>query len=605
MTVLHPFLLAGLAAVAVPILIHLLLRQRPRPLPWAAMRWLLAAQQRAARRWRLTHWLLLALRCLAVALLALAVARPALPGLGQGELLVLVVDRSASMGPRHDHPGPLATAQAALAAAELPYARWALVAVGAPGLTGAEGSELVAHGSPAAVREALARLAALPLPGGLDGVEPAVLERALEPGCDVLLISDFQRDRGERAAALAAAVARRVARWAVGSPAPNRRIAAAPRADELRPDAPGELQLAIAGPPGPLRLGIGPAPPLRVSERASGALRVPLPPLPAGRHRIEVLLDEGGLLYDDRLETLLTIPPPLPVLIIADRLDYAAAALLADGGAAVAAERVLPGAFPGRPLPDGGAVLLRAAVPEAQRLAYWVRGGGILWAELALLAADPALAELARLERGDERPGGPYASGEPDLDETLRLAARASVPQVALPPSARVLLSAGSAPVVAALPAGRGWVVVELAPLAADDDFAARPTTPLWVLRALRRLAAESAQPLVLSAGQAAPEALRLAREGRQALLAAGAPVRLAPGLWQAGERPVLVLPDPEEGRSDAPPPPGAETELARALPQEPGRDLGWWLLLAAALVLAAEFLLARAAARRYGGGDG
>ena len=61
---LHPFLLAGLAAVTVPILIHLLLRQRPRPRPWAAMRWLLAAAQQASRRYRLTNFLLLLLRIL-------------------------------------------------------------------------------------------------------------------------------------------------------------------------------------------------------------------------------------------------------------------------------------------------------------------------------------------------------------------------------------------------------------------------------------------------------------------------------------------------------------------------------------------------------------
>src|SRR5688572_31930749 len=114
---LHPLLLWGVAAVSVPILIHLMLRQRPRPRPWAAMRWLAAALQVAQRKYRLTNLLLLLLRCLVVAFAALAVARPNLAGLGSGGRLVLVVDASASMGARGDDPGPLSAAKAALAEA--------------------------------------------------------------------------------------------------------------------------------------------------------------------------------------------------------------------------------------------------------------------------------------------------------------------------------------------------------------------------------------------------------------------------------------------------------------------------------------------------------
>ncbi|MCX8040301.1 MAG: BatA domain-containing protein [Planctomycetota bacterium] len=605
MTVLHPFLLAGLAAVAVPILIHLLLRERPRPLPWAAMRWLQAAQQRALRRWRLTNWLLLALRCLAVALLALAVARPALPGLGDGEQLVLIVDRSASMGPLHDDPGALAEAQARLAQAELPYARWTLIAVGAPGIVGSEGTELLASGSLATVREALSRLRALPLPGGLDGAALEAVSAALAPGCDVLLVSDFRQDEGRRLAAHCARVARRVARWAVGEPRPNRRFASAPLAPDLRSGEPGELRLALAGPAGPLRLGLGAAPPVRVAERASGELRLPLPALPAGQHRLQLQLDAGGLLYDDRLELALSVPPPLPALVVADRLDYAAAAVLASDGS-VEPQRILPGAFPGTPLPSGGAVILRAPVPDAHRLASWVRGGGVLWAEARLLAADPALAALLSLRLdGAPRPGGPYRSGEPDLDETLAVASRAQVPSCSVPDAARVLLSAGEAPLVVALPVGLGWLAVELVPLASDADFIARPTVPLWVLRSLRALSGAAQQPLSLTAGAPAPRALQLVREGRHAALRAGEPVLLAPGTWEAEGRQALVLPDPEEGRTEVRASPEISRDLATALPQRPGRDLGWPLLLAAALVLAGELALARWAAQRYGASSG
>lgn len=603
MNLLHPLLAWGLLAVAVPIIIHLLLRQRPKPRPWAAMRWLTAAHREASRKWKLTNWLLLLLRCLVVALLALAVARPALPGLGGGAHLVVVIDRSASMGARGDEAGPLAAAQAALASAELSYARWSLVAVGAPGRAGAEGTELVASGERSAVIEALGRLSALPLPGGLDGAESAALSAAIEPGCDVLLVSDFQQDDGARALAVSTPLARRVARWAVGTPVPNRWIAAAPEAGDPRPGEGGELRLRVGGPAGPVRLGIDGAPPVRVAERIAGELRMPLPPLAAGTHSLRIALDEGGLAYDDVLDVPLRVRPPLAALVVAERGDYVGAALLADDGG-LAASRVAPGAFAGAALPPGGAVLLRTPVADAQRLAAWVRSGGVLWANLDLVLAEPALAgSVPGLARGEgDAPGGAYATGEPDLDEILAAARRDRVPAARLPPGSRILLRAGTASVVAAVPAGRGWIVAELAPLADDQAFTARGTVPLWVARSVRRLAAAAESPQVWTAGAPAPEALRLTRAGVQVVVTAGERLALAPGTWMAGERAIIVLPDPDEARTAGAAPAGTSTLLAEALPVRAGLDLGWWLLLAALAVAAVEMAVAAWAGRRYGG---
>ena len=72
----NPALLWGTALASVPLLIHLLNRQRYKPMPWAAMRFVLAAYRRTRRRVELENLLLLLLRMAAVALLALAVARP-------------------------------------------------------------------------------------------------------------------------------------------------------------------------------------------------------------------------------------------------------------------------------------------------------------------------------------------------------------------------------------------------------------------------------------------------------------------------------------------------------------------------------------------------
>ncbi len=76
MTFINWSLLIGLVAVAVPVVIHLLNRSRARVIDWGAMRFLLASLTSQNRRILLEEIILLALRCLLVALVALAIARP-------------------------------------------------------------------------------------------------------------------------------------------------------------------------------------------------------------------------------------------------------------------------------------------------------------------------------------------------------------------------------------------------------------------------------------------------------------------------------------------------------------------------------------------------
>jgi hypothetical protein len=61
-------------AASVPVVIHLLYRRRFVVVPWAAMRFLLAAQKQNVRRLRLEQWLLLAVRVLIVVLLIVAMS---------------------------------------------------------------------------------------------------------------------------------------------------------------------------------------------------------------------------------------------------------------------------------------------------------------------------------------------------------------------------------------------------------------------------------------------------------------------------------------------------------------------------------------------------
>lgn len=100
---LNPLLLWALPLVAVPIIIHLLNRRRFQKIPWAAMEYLLTAMKRNRRRLRMEHWILLALRTLAVLLLVFLVTRPQLAGgglIGVRTHHVVCLDDTASMAQR-------------------------------------------------------------------------------------------------------------------------------------------------------------------------------------------------------------------------------------------------------------------------------------------------------------------------------------------------------------------------------------------------------------------------------------------------------------------------------------------------------------------------
>ena len=70
------FALAGLAAAAGPILVHLMNRRRFRTVDWAAMQFLREAVRQSRRVLHLRDLLLLLLRTAVVLLFGLAMARP-------------------------------------------------------------------------------------------------------------------------------------------------------------------------------------------------------------------------------------------------------------------------------------------------------------------------------------------------------------------------------------------------------------------------------------------------------------------------------------------------------------------------------------------------
>lgn len=100
-------LLFGLVTASIPVVIHLLHRQRTVPVQWGAMQFLVASALQQKKRKYVEHWLLMIVRILALALLVLALARPLwITGkynpLASTEAcdIAIVLDHSLSMG-RH------------------------------------------------------------------------------------------------------------------------------------------------------------------------------------------------------------------------------------------------------------------------------------------------------------------------------------------------------------------------------------------------------------------------------------------------------------------------------------------------------------------------
>ena len=79
-SLLHAGLAAGAALAAIPVILHLILRQKPRQELFPALRLLRLRHRVNLRKLQIRHWLLLAMRMLLIALMALALARPSIHG---------------------------------------------------------------------------------------------------------------------------------------------------------------------------------------------------------------------------------------------------------------------------------------------------------------------------------------------------------------------------------------------------------------------------------------------------------------------------------------------------------------------------------------------
>src|SRR6185369_14051635 len=97
-----PWFLAGVAAVGLPVWLHLLKKHKTTPLPFSSLMFFEKRTQSSIKHKRLRYLLLFALRTLLILLIVLAFAHPyiqqkLIPLKRSGEVTVLAIDHSLSM----------------------------------------------------------------------------------------------------------------------------------------------------------------------------------------------------------------------------------------------------------------------------------------------------------------------------------------------------------------------------------------------------------------------------------------------------------------------------------------------------------------------------
>ncbi|HUI11788.1 MAG TPA: BatA domain-containing protein [Bacteroidota bacterium] len=198
---MNPFVLFGLAAAAIPVLLHLLNLRKLRTVDFSSVRFLKELQKTSIRRVRLRQMLLLVLRTLIIVAIVLAFSRPALRGAlpgfsraGASSTTVIILDDSPSMTV-HDARGTAFARSAQTAARLIDLAgegdRLYLI----PLSELRAGIALPPPRSAASARDALARMAptdiSVPLSVALHTLRPLMASSA-DPNREVIFVSDGQ-----------------------------------------------------------------------------------------------------------------------------------------------------------------------------------------------------------------------------------------------------------------------------------------------------------------------------------------------------------------------------------------------------------------------------
>lgn len=644
---LFPAFLAGALVAAIPFVLHLARRAAPPRVPFSDIRFLKRAPLLQARRRRIRERLLLALRIVALLLLAFAFARPFFDatGLSGRRVTMVALDRSFSLSPERF---ARARDEARAAIAEAPADD--LVGL----VTFDERAAVVA--APALDRAGAIAALGRATPGfGATRYEEAIAAAAAAIGARggrIVVVTDLQRAGWTGAAGGSAPPGVAVRIRDVGPAGGNLAVTAV---EVEPPGAAGVMAGVVAHVahlahetnlpdlPDPAAGVRSAAVRLRIDGALVDAAEVRLPPgstrvafeaeLPSAGV-LEVAVDDpGGLPADDRRYHLLDRPEPLPVVVVtAGRPDagafYLERALLAAGDDSRFRVRSLaPHAVAAAALDDAAAVVLVATAglerPGRRRLAAFVEsGGGLLIAAgpqldphlLTGLLADPVIDSDAEPPGADPARGAAPAAGDSPRSWSVTAVRHplfaafgglaGALGQVRFRQAVRfdarqgrvLAVFSDGTPALLERSAGRGRVLL----FASDlnnvwNDFPRQPTFVPFVHEALHYLA-----------GDRAPE---------RSLLVADAPpgVDPVPGAATdpASGREIVLNVDPREsdpsrltaqefrsriGRSSAAAP-AAAAGAAGAAGREAEQDWWWYALLAMAVALVAESWLGRAAA--------
>lgn len=367
MIFLQPLALFGLAAAAIPAVLHLMARRVPPTVPFPAVRYIAETERVYSRRLKLRNLLLLLLRMSVIAFLVLAAARPVIRiGVGGSHPpteVVLIVDNSLSSGAvvsgrkQLDH----LVEQAHVVLSEItPDDRlWLALADGVPARVG--------------VAEARLLLDTLsPLPVRMDiGAAVRTAERVMSTGefdqTEIVLLSDLQRS----ALSTGPRVTSRIVAFTPplspqGSPANHGIDSARAEPEVWSPN--GSIVVSVSGSganPVAVRLLVRGVETSRAVATGGDHVVLSVPLTSAGWSIVEIQLDPDELRIDDRVELPVLVADPAAVTVDRSAGEFViqAIAVLSDGERVRAGNEVTLGTEPGAGRGRGRSVVFPPADP--------------------------------------------------------------------------------------------------------------------------------------------------------------------------------------------------------------------------------------------------
>ena len=304
MSFLYPAFLLGALAIALPVVLHLLRRDVAPEVPFSAVRLLRRSPIERSRRRRLRDLLLLAARVTALALLAVAFARPYLTGAASAaSLRVVAIDRSFSMGA----PGRFARAAEMARAAIGEASAGERVAV----IAFDERADVIA--APGSAGDARAALGAVSSGFGATRFAPAVAKAVEIAGGDparLVVISDLQRTGWEDEQPLSVPANLQIEVRDAGHPPPNAAVT------HVRVEPGRVIASVVNSSPTVLddvariRVDGRQVASTQIRVPAEGTVDVPIPYRANSRGSLAVTIDDANGFAADNVRFVVLDPPP-------------------------------------------------------------------------------------------------------------------------------------------------------------------------------------------------------------------------------------------------------------------------------------------------------